>query len=267
MFLKRTILLIAFLLWAGWLFAQDFPFIGRVTKEGVNIRSGANVNFETLYQSTKNNKVIVKGKVYNWYKIMLPGDVKCFISAKYVKSVEPISGVVIADRVNIRVKPGEKYTIIGQAKQGTVLRILGEKDGWYAISPLENCYGWIHENFVKFLEPFNEEEAKVILKVGSLKENKESEPEVVIVEAPPPLIKQNEELLEVNGIIEPRGRIINRQGSHKLMVRGKAAYYLEGQPEVLDAFINLKVKVAGIKKELPASDLPVIFVKRIIASQ
>lgn len=266
MSLKRVVFLITFLLWGGWLFAQDFPFVGQVTKEGVNIRSGANINFETLYQARKNDKVIVKVKVYNWYKIMLPKDVRCFISAKYVKSVEPISGVVTADRVNIRVKPGEKYTIIGQAKQGTVLRILGQEDGWYAISPLENCYGWIHENFVKFLEPFNEEEAKIILKVDALKETKKSEAEVAAV-TPLPQLKQNGELFEVNGIIEPRGKIINRQGSHKLMIGTKAAYYLEGQPEVLDTFINLKVKVAGIKKEFPTSDLPVIFVKRIIVSQ
>jgi len=265
--LKRLGLIIVFLAFAVGVFAENFPFIAEVTKEGVNIRSGANINFESLYQTKKGERLIIKSKSYDWYKVVLPKGVTCFISIKYVKMQGDNSGILTADRVNIRAKPGENFTIIGQARQGDILNITGRSDGWYSISPLDNCYGWIHEKFVKFSAPFSEEAAKNLLKTETPPvntQNKEIARAETASETSEP--KNEGELFEAMGIVEARGNIINRQGSHKLTINGKPAYYLKGQPKVFDEFLNLWVKVLGEKKTIPTSDLPIIEVKRIIAS-
>lgn len=259
----RALFTAIFLLWSSGIFADSFPFIGMVTKDGANVRAGSNTNFESLYQAKKGEKIIVQGKVYSWYKIALPKDKTCFISAKYVKATGVDIGIVEANRVNIRAKPGENYTIIGQARQGETVKISGKSDGWYAISPLDNCYGWIHEKLVKFYSSFDPEESRKILKIELLTEKEETPLEEVKMEAvsalpkPPPV-----ESLELVGILEPRGKVLNRRGTHKLIIEGKPAYYLEGQPEVLNKFIHFKVKVVVDKKET-AGDLPLVSVKSI----
>jgi uncharacterized protein YraI len=247
-----------------------------VTKDGVNVRAGANTNFEQMYQVRKGEKLVVKAKSYNWYKIALPKAAACFIKAKYVNAADEKSGVVSANRVNIRARAGEKYSIVGQANKGDIVTIGGVSNGWYAISPLDNCYGWIHENFVKFSAAYNGDEASDILKREITVQNIET-PEVAVTVAPtiaptlaptptPEPSKAQGELFEATGIVAARGKVFNRRGSHKLLVNGKPAYYLEGERGVFDNFLNLKVKVSGEKQEVPSSDLPVISVKSIIAS-
>ena len=271
--LKKFGLFVAILLWSTGALAENFPFVGTVTKDGVNVRSGASVNFESLYQAKTGDKVVVRAKSYYWYQIDLPSEVEVFISQKYVKADTDGCGEVTGNRVNVRAKPGERYTIIGQVKKGQEVKITGSTGDWFSIRVPDSCRGWIHESFVKFLSEYIEEEVKAPTNPEPFivyeEENTEKVPEekkidaVVVVEIAPPQ-PQEKQAIEVEGLLEQRGRTFGKRfGSHKLLVNGKPAYYLEGDSALLNSFIHFKVKVTGRQNDIPASDLPVITVEKI----
>jgi len=274
---KKLALITIILLWSFSAFADKFPFVGEVTKEGVNVRSGPNINFESLYQAKNGDKVTVKAKSYDWYQIDLPSEVVGFISKKYVKTATEGNGEVIGDRVNIRAKPGDKYTIIGQAKKGQAVTITGSTGDWFSIAALENCRGWTHENFVKFFSDYIKEEIKPLPpsepsvvsedKVAkSVSEEKTTKAtEELKVE---PSVQQEKQFIEVEGVLEQRGKTLGKRfGTHKLLVDGRLAYYLEGDSAILNSYIHFKVMVTGGKTTTPKGGIPVIKVEKITPSK
>lgn len=259
--IKRLFILAAFYVMGITIAAaQDFPFLGTVTEEGINVRAGSNVNYESLFKAAKGAKVIVRGKSYNWYRISLPEGAQCFVSAKYVKRLNADIGQIVADRVNVRAKPDESHTILGQLRKGQAIVIRERLNDWLAISPPDNCFGWIHEKFLRFDSPFVEP-----TKVESVKSPRQIE---ASVEEPKAIVSVATEAaspvsFEVVGVVAPRGKLLfKRRGSHKLLIDKKPAYYLEGDRNLLDRFINLKVKVSGVIEDSRA-DLPLIKVLSI----
>lgn len=225
---------------------ENFPFTGLITQDNINVRSGANINFEPLCKLSLNEKVTVVGKSYSWYKIVLPKEAACFISDRYLK-VEDSNGLVTGNRVNIRAKPSEGASILAQVNKGDSVKVIKKFGQWYAIEPRENCFGWVHENFVKFY----------------------SDKPIATAQIEPPEKKELitdsaaiENTISAVGIIKPMGRFFNRQGTHKLLSDGKIVYLLSGDKNKLDSFINYRVKVVGEKKNI-SSKYPVITVKQI----
>ena len=48
---------------------EHFPFLAQVSKESVNIRAGANTNFEKLDKLNLGAEIVVLGKTFTWYKV------------------------------------------------------------------------------------------------------------------------------------------------------------------------------------------------------
>lgn len=239
--------------------AQDFPFLGTITEEGINVRAGSNVNYESLFKAAKGTKVVVRGKSYNWYRVSLPDGAQCFISAKYVKRLTADGGQILADRVNVRARPGESYAILGQLRKGQMVVIRERLKDWLAINPPDNCFGWIHEKFVRFdssyVEPAVAESAKPTQQIEAAVERSKTTVSALTVAAPASF--------EAVGVVAPRGKLLfKRRGSHQLLIDKKPAYYLEGDRDFLDRFINLKVRISGTKEDLRAN-LPLIKVLNI----
>lgn len=270
---KLVFVCLLILLFCGSLSAQeDYPFVGVVTQDKINVRAGANINFEVLSKLVNQEKVTVVGKSYNWYKISLPPDARCYINERYVK-IEDTEGVVSANRVNIRSNPGDNFSILGQVNKDTRVKILKKSGEWYGIEPPENCFGWVHEKFIKYYSEFKEEdkEEKELSEVSVNKDltSQDSKVPLPIVKETPGPAKEApvNNFISSLGVIQPMGRVLNRAGTHKLTSDGKIIYLLQGDKNKLNNFINYRVKITGEKKILSSSRYPVIVVKEIIPSE
>ncbi|NOY75927.1 MAG: SH3 domain-containing protein, partial [Kiritimatiellaeota bacterium] len=65
-----------------------------------------------------------------------------------VSSFAGVEGVVVATRLNVRVRPGTKYTQVAQLKKETKVAVLRHKDGWYEISAPSDAKVWISSLFI-----------------------------------------------------------------------------------------------------------------------
>jgi len=132
-------------------FAEEkFPFLAEVSAPSVNIRAGQHSNFEKLCRLNKGVQVIVVARSYSWYKIKLPLDAKSFISQNYIQLTNDKTGVVSANRVNVRAGPDPNTTALGQLKKGASVKILEKLPGWYRIEPIEGTYGWVSAQYLTF---------------------------------------------------------------------------------------------------------------------
>ncbi len=268
MFKRLALICLSLLLFCGFLLAkEECPFLGLVTNDNINVRAGANINFEVLCKLTANEKVVVVGKNYNWYKIILPKDAACYVNEKYVL-IEESQGLITGNRINIRAKPNENSSILGQVNKGGKIKILKKVGEWYSIEPLENCFGWVHEKFLRYYSEFKKGPA-VSAETG--KETPSSEVKVAQIAANKTELSQKEpavdNIVSAVGIVEPMGRVFNRAGTHKLISDGKIAYILSGDRNKLDNFINYRVKVIGDKSNPASSKFPLIVVKQISACE
>src|SRR3989338_1709375 len=106
---RYSFLVLFFSLITGVAAAQEqFPYVGQVSGEGVNIRAGQSANFEKVGRLKSGDQVVVLEKSYSWYKIKLPIDAKSYITARYIKELDDQTGEVANDRVNVRAGANEQ---------------------------------------------------------------------------------------------------------------------------------------------------------------
>lgn len=266
------------LLSCSLLFAkEEYPYLGLITRNDINVRSGASVNFETICKLSKNDKVSVVGKSYDWYKIILPKGATCFVNEKYLSIEDSVgssgsmrAGFVTGDRVNVRAKPGENFSIVGRLNKGDKVKIVKKTGEWYGIEPTESCFGWVHSKFVSFYAELNKGKASVSCLADkgfvSRKEPVSTTPKVQKKEAKKEEITAGK-TVSASGVLQAMGRIFNRSGTHKLVSGGKILYILSGDRAKLDNFISYKVKVVGEINNSVSSKYPVIIVKEITACE
>ncbi len=245
--------------------AEQFPFVGEIKGHDVNVRSGQSVNFDRLTQLNKGDTVVVIGRNYSWYKIRLPQKAACYINKRYVEREENNLGVVTGGRVNLRARPSLTSTVIGKLKKGTLIRILKEVGDWYRIEPMKGIYGWVKVDFVKF-HSFDVPPPHVIKRPtrNIYKKKEVSTGNSSAGKKGPPKRKNN--FIIVSGKLEDLGRVVrDRNIRYKLVRDGKTAYYLIGQSQMFDPFINLRVLLQGEVKPDPNHlyPVPVIVVSKI----
>ncbi|MBU4140755.1 MAG: SH3 domain-containing protein [Candidatus Omnitrophica bacterium] len=231
--MKAVLFAVLLLCSPGPLFAQKEedkfePVYAAVLKNKVNIRAGQGLNFEILGQLNKGDTVMVLGRESAWYKIKLPGEALCFVHKDYIEE-----GVIKADKVRARAGCGLNFNILGILQRGEAVDILEEDGDWLRITPPEGSAGWIKKDYLRQL-PF-----------------------------PPP-----KKRIEAQGVIDDLGKIVNRQGTHKLIenkiARRKILYYLKSANADLSRYVYQKVRIIGELEDLEDSPYPVINVEQII---
>lgn len=239
----KTILLIAIctvlLLSSETLFAQgkeEFLPVDAVALENkVHVRAGPSLNFEVLGQLNKKHRVVIIGEEYGWCKIKLPKEALCFVHRDYIDQA-----VVQANRLRARAGAGINFNVLGILKKGQRVKILAEEGEWLRIAPPDNCAGWIKKDYLKLTKK----------------------------RFPPPVFKppapQNQ--IEVSGIIDDLGKIINRPGAHKLIEGKKILYYLKSENINLNHYTRQGVYIIGEFIDAEDSPYPVINVKQIKVS-
>ncbi|MEK6733111.1 MAG: SH3 domain-containing protein [Candidatus Omnitrophota bacterium] len=163
------ILIIIFSLFTLTSYAQEeaeenFPKIGHVKNDGATVRSGDNVNFESLCVMSKSDSVKVIDRRYSWLKILLPRKAFLYINKDYVDltSDEKGVGIVNASNVNLRAGPGTRYSIVGQASKPEKISIISEDNGWYKIEPPYGAAGWIYSDQITLVEETKTPETKEV---------------------------------------------------------------------------------------------------------
>ena len=133
---------------------ENFPKIGHVKNDGAAVRSGDNVNFESLCVMSKSDSVKVIDRRYSWLKILLPRKAFLYINKDYtdLTSDEKGVGIVNASNVNLRAGAGTRYSIVGQASKPEKISIVSEDNGWYKIEPPYGTVGWIYSDQITFAE-------------------------------------------------------------------------------------------------------------------
>lgn len=232
-------------------FAQEEnSFIGIVNTGDVNVRAGANINFEIITKLNRDELVEVLDKTFNWYKIKLPKDLSCFVGKDYVVSDDQNSGRITANSVNLRTRPNINSTILGQLNKDDKVIILGKKNDWYEIVMPQICFGWVN---IKYISYYSKNDG---IKISEEKDLKEKKTEKII-------LKPQEAPAVATGVIKFCGNFFKRPGTHKLIKENKVIYFLKGDRSLLDNFVDYKVNVWGKVNNLPHQNIPLIIVERI----
>lgn len=217
---------------------NDFkPVYATVCADNVNIRAGRGLNFEVLSQVNKFDTVVILGEEFGWYKIQLPKQAASFVNKKFIDQ-----NTVKVNKLRVRAGKGENFNILGVLKMGDKVDILEENGEWLKISPPKDCLGWVKKNYLQLNQ--KEEVMQPILKSCSASA----------------LPKKK---IEVSGIIDDLGKIVNRPGRHKLIVDKKSFYCLKADNINLNQYAYQKVQITGTLVELKDFPYPILQVEQI----
>jgi uncharacterized protein YgiM (DUF1202 family) len=220
--------IILFFLGNIFLLYPVFPSIlqGQILKDKVNIREDSRINSPILGQLNKNDLVEILKEKFDWYKIRLPKNFRCYVFAKYIRRIDQDKAEVTASSLNIRMGPSTDSTLVGKAKKGDVLAIFSHRNEseWTQI----NCYpyaeGWIHKSLVR------------IVKLEKMKEKKTAEKREKRKEVPP-LIK---------GRLKNMNQNINACAANYILENDTGIVFLKINTEIdVEGLINKEVNVWG----------------------
>ena len=191
---------------------EHFPFLAVVSKESVNLRAGANTNFEKIDKLTQGAEITVLGKSFDWYKVQLPVTAKAYIRADYLKMSQNSFAELVGDKVHIRASANSDSTSLGIVKKGDVVKVIGETNGWCQIQPPPQAAGWIRQDFLQ--KALGKPKVKPLAAV-------EVKGQLVLLSQP------------------------EAQMQYKLLVNGHTAYYVQNVPDV-DRFKGAMVSIKGL---------------------
>ncbi|HAA34507.1 MAG TPA: hypothetical protein DCD97_04265 [Firmicutes bacterium] len=138
------------------------PRMAIVTGDVVNIRSGPGTDYNRLTQVLAGTRLTVLAAEGEWFLVELPGGEKGWIAGWLVELHDPLPGgatelgendglpsnvarsaLVMKDSVNIRSGPGVENPVITKVNTGQQLKIIGEQNGWFAVSLPDGQKGWV----------------------------------------------------------------------------------------------------------------------------
>ena len=248
------------------------PFLGQTNTENINIRSGSTIGAVVIYKAKKGDFLEVVSEAYDWYKIKLPKEAPAYIRKDLVSVIESVPSIspsavtkiapsdqnvsgqqqlknakIIKEKVNIRLFPNESSAIIGTAEKNEIIGIIGTEDGWFKIVPSADCFGWIHK---KFVDKANQSAAKEEKLVSSLAKTQAD---------------YAKEIISVEGIVRPYGKVFRRTATHKLILEDNKTFLLKGNKNNLNLLNYRKVKVTGKIILEPGEKAPLIEIQKLEA--
>lgn len=266
----------------------DFPYVGQISGEGVNVRAGQSANFERVCQLEKGDDVIVVDKQFSWYKIHLPDKASSYIHKQYVQYLGQKTGGITADKVNIRAGAGIHFTALGQLNKGETVILEEELEEWYRIRPVPGSYGWVTGEYITFKSAdtlaYQEALASRLPKEEVLEMITQDLPvEQSVTENQDKSLPQAEEIGAVphkdivepvipdDGILSVVGHVeaYEKKGEdgiyYKIVQDGEPVCYVQGPNQMLGRFLHQKVTVDGTvnQKLLSKYNRPVLTVSKI----
>ncbi len=233
---------------------EHFPFLGTVSRGPVNVRSGANTNFEIVAKLTASENVVVLGKSYEWYKIQLPLAANVYIRADYIKLLDARSGEIIGSKVNLRSKPDSNASILGQLSRGDLVKLDKQENDWWKIEPSSTAVAWIHSSFVE--KSKSSTSLNDVLRTPLTKES-------IMPPRPPVVEKPVIPLFHAQGVLQPIAESSVPGVHYKLVSGGQTMCYV-GDRDGLSRFRGVLVSLEGQQDPNAAvMSAPVVAIKKV----
>lgn len=231
----------------------QFPFLGQVNTNNVNVRSGQSVNFEKIGQLFKGEKIAVYEEADGWYKIRLPRT-ENFVSAQFVRERGKGAGEISGDRVNVRSSANTDAAILYQLDRGTAIHVIEIKDGWCRFESVNDAYGWVSKEFVDFqtVDISAVEQGLIFTSKDSIPVEKK---EVVVAQT----------VMKFTGTLARQDMGEFKDVPFKLVNDDTPVCFVTGPATLVDDFLRYKVEVEGIvfQDESKQYPFPVVHVKKI----
>ncbi len=223
---------------------EHFPFLAQVIKESVNVRAGPNTNFEKIDKLNKGAQVVVLGRSYEWLKVQPLPTTKAYIRSDYLSTIKGSSiAVVLGDNVNVRSSAGSEAASLGEVKKGTLVKILGQINGWSWLAPVAGTAAWIHQDFLKEISA----DVPSSLLIRDIKE-----PPATPQAGPVPIVANslNAPVSGVSPWVTMRGTVealvvpIDGKVHYEIVLDDKSVFFLQDIPQI-SFFCNTLVDVEG----------------------
>ena len=217
----------------------------------MNVRAGANANFEILAKLKQSDEIVVLGQNFAWYKIQLPAGIGVFIRADYVKELPGHIGEIIGSKVNVRAKADSNSSVLGQLSKGDYVHLVKQFGDWWITEPPAHSFAWIHADLVtlKSAQVPSDMLTKE-LRGKDLPEPKPLGPEAPVVVS-----------VSIQGKIKSLSDVVVGMDNihYQVLVDDKPVYYLQ-DASGLDHFNNAVVHIDGI---VTPGNKSVLSIKRI----
>jgi len=127
----------------------------KVDGSGLYMRSGPSTSYNDLIKLKDGTKVYIIGESGSWYKIRLSGGAEGYVYKSYIKtqtsssSTQIQTGKVKVDtKLTVRSGAGTSYDAKGYLKNGAVVSITENKDGWYKIRTSTGLEGYCSAEYI-----------------------------------------------------------------------------------------------------------------------
>lgn len=132
-----------------------------ISGEGVNLRSGAGMNYKSLAKLKRNTAVTVLAASGDWYQVQIVSSgATGYVYKTYVKStaatVTPApnntaNAYINASGVNFRKGASTKYASLGKLSRSTAVTVLGVLGDWYQVQLTGTTrVGFVYRTYVTF---------------------------------------------------------------------------------------------------------------------
>jgi SH3-like domain-containing protein len=240
---------------------EHFPFLAQVSKESVNVRAGPNTNFEKVDKLDKGVQVVVLGRSYEWYKVQPLPTIKEYIRSDYLSTLKGGGlALVSGDNVNVRSSASSDAASLGEVKKGTVVKVLGQVNGWSSLAPVAGTAAWVHQDFLQEISPDVP---------GSLMIQAVQTPSAVITEAPEVPVKVAPSAVSpwvsMRGKVEVLVEPLRADVHYEIVLDDKSVFLLQDIPHLSD-FCNTVVDLEGAVIPDPQKKLmyPLLHINKIV---
>jgi SH3-like domain-containing protein len=235
---------------------EHFPFLAEVSKESVNVRAGPNTNFEKIDILNKGVQVVVLGRSYEWYKIQPLPTTKAYIRSDYLNIIKAGStALVLGNNVNIRSSAKSESASLGEVKKGTLVKVLGQSNGWCRLEPVAGTAAWIHQGFVKEISS----DVPASLLIQTIKSQPAGIPKEPLKAVSPGVSPWISMRGTVEVLVSPQA-----DAHYEIVLDNKSVFYLQDFPQV-SFFCNTVVDVEGAIVPDPQKKLmhPLLHINKI----
>lgn len=148
------LVLLFFCLMTQAVFAQlrhGDPAIRVVNTDEVNVRTQPRTGPNTFVTKVKRGTMLKRlGERAGWYQILLPDGREAWIFGRYAEEVEARDLLEVTKAtVNVRSSPTTASRRVDTVKQGDMLSLERERNGWFYAILADGKRGWVREDMVR----------------------------------------------------------------------------------------------------------------------
>jgi hypothetical protein len=124
------------------------PFTGKIKKNKVRLRAGADLDSRVVKELGKSDLLVVTGEKGDFYAVEPPQGIKAYVFRSFV-----LDGIVEGNRVNVRLEPSLDAPIISHLNSGDHIKgvISSLNNKWYEITPPSDTRFYVAKELVDYL--------------------------------------------------------------------------------------------------------------------